>query len=44
VDNRQREPKYLEDALDAIQAGRPITKASTAQWGCTVKYRKGPEK
>ena len=42
VDNRHEEPNYLADALEDILAGRQVKKASTAQFGCTVKYR--PEK
>ncbi|NLW51625.1 MAG: thioredoxin family protein [Candidatus Brocadiaceae bacterium] len=42
ADNRRREPNYLADALDAILAGRPVPDASTAEFGCTVKYRPEP--
>jgi peroxiredoxin len=39
VDNRQREPNYLEDALDAILAGEEIATPEAAYFGCSVKYR-----
>lgn len=40
VNNRQKEPDYLADALDAILAGEEIDKENTAQFGCSVKYRR----
>jgi peroxiredoxin len=40
VDNRHKDPRYLQDALDAILAGEEIEKKKTAQFGCSVKYRK----
>lgn len=40
VDNRHKEPEYLSDALDAVLEGREIEKNSTAQFGCTIKWRK----
>lgn len=40
VDNRQKDPNYLADALDAILAGQEIEEKNTAQFGCSVKYRK----
>ena len=43
IDNRHEKPDYLTDALDAGLAGKPIEKPATAQWGCSVKYRK-PDK
>jgi peroxiredoxin len=30
---------YVAAALDELKAGKPITVASTAPYGCTVKYR-----
>jgi peroxiredoxin len=40
VDNRHKDPRYLKNALDAILAGEEIEKEKTAQFGCSVKYRK----
>ncbi len=40
VDNQHKEPNYLADALDDILAGREVKQAKTAQFGCSVKYRK----
>ncbi len=31
---------YLEDALAALTAGKPVTAAETKAWGCSVKYAK----
>jgi peroxiredoxin len=39
VDNRHKEPNYLENALDAVLAGKPIETPEAAYFGCTVKYR-----
>jgi peroxiredoxin len=39
VDNRNKEPNYLANALDAILAGKPIETPEAAYFGCTVKYR-----
>jgi hypothetical protein len=30
---------YVSAALDELKAGKPITVASTAPYGCTIKYR-----
>jgi hypothetical protein len=30
---------YVVAALDEMKAGKPVTVASTAPYGCTVKYR-----
>ena len=40
VDNRHKEPHYLTDALDAIVAGKTVEANNTAEFGCSVKYRK----
>jgi len=40
VDNRHKEPHYLTDALDAIVAGKTVATSNTAEFGCSVKYRK----
>jgi len=40
VDNRHKEPHYLTDALDAILAGKTVEADNTAEFGCSVKYRK----
>ncbi|HUW82546.1 MAG TPA: redoxin domain-containing protein [Phycisphaerae bacterium] len=40
VDNRHKEPNYLTDALDAIVAGKTVEANNTAEFGCSVKYRK----
>lgn len=39
VDNRHDDPQYLASALDAILAGESAPQKTTAEWGCTVKYR-----
>jgi peroxiredoxin len=39
VDNQHKAPHYLADALDDILAGREVAKPTTAQFGCSVKYR-----
>ncbi len=39
VDNQHKAPHYLADALDEILAGREVAKPTTAQFGCSVKYR-----
>lgn len=31
---------YLEDALAALAAGKPVATAETRAWGCSVKYAK----
>jgi peroxiredoxin len=43
VDNQHKEPNYLADALDAILAGKPVPEPSTAEFGCSVKYRPEPK-
>jgi len=43
VDNRHKGPHYLADALDDVLEGREVAQPTTAQFGCTVKYRKEPE-
>lgn len=43
IDNRHEKPDYLTDALDALLAGKAIEEPATAQWGCSIKYRK-PDK
>lgn len=30
---------YVDEALDALLAGKPVPVASTDPWGCTVKYK-----
>jgi hypothetical protein len=30
---------YVAAALDELKAGKPVTVASTAPYGCTIKYR-----
>jgi hypothetical protein len=30
---------YVAAALDEMKAGKPVTVASTAPYGCSVKYR-----
>ena len=31
---------YLQNALDEVSAGKPVTVATTPAWGCSVKYAK----
>ena len=31
---------YLNDALSAVAEGKPVVRAETEAWGCTVKYAK----
>lgn len=31
---------YFEDALSAVQEGKPVERAETRAWGCSVKYAK----
>ena len=44
VDNRHNKPDYLIDALEDVLAGREVKRPETAQFGCSVKYRKEAEK
>lgn len=44
VDNRHEKPRYLANALDSILAGEEIEEEKTAQFGCSVKYRKQKQK
>ncbi len=44
-DNQWQDPakvtrRYLQEALDALLAGRPVQEAQTHPVGCTVKWRK----
>lgn len=44
IDDNAKEPKkvkkrYLEDALEALAAGKPVAVAQTKALGCTIKYR-----
>jgi peroxiredoxin len=43
VDNRHAEPDYLTDALEDVLAGREVAKPTSAQFGCSVKYRPEPD-
>lgn len=42
VDNRHSAPDYFTDALESILKGEKVAKASTSEFGCSVKYRPAP--
>ena len=39
VEDVKTAKNYVVAALEELKAGKPVTTASTAPYGCTVKYR-----
>lgn len=39
TDDIAKGENYVKEALDEVLAGKPVTKASTPSYGCSVKYR-----
>jgi len=39
VDDVKTAKNYVVAALDELRAGKPVTTASTAPYGCTIKYK-----
>ena len=39
VEDVKTSKNYVTAALDELKAGKPVTVASTAPYGCTIKYR-----
>lgn len=39
---KQGDVSYLKDALEEALAGKPVTKAEVAAWGCTIKRVPAP--